>query len=114
MAQERGASRQHRICRVYRNRRRNRAFRRRQHLRHAGFRPLAGRLKMDFAELAALAGGHAEARAIQTALKLRVFDVLERAALDADALARATGTNRRAVAILADAMVSLGLLEKRE
>ena len=69
---------------------------------------------MDFAELAALAGGHAEARAIQTALKLRVFDVLERAALDADALARATGTNRRAVAILADAMVSLGLLEKRE
>jgi SAM-dependent methyltransferase len=68
---------------------------------------------MDFAELAALAGGHAEARAIQTALKLRIFDCLERAALDADALSRATGTNRRAVAILADAMVSLGLLEKR-
>ena len=29
---------------------------------------------MDFAELAALASGHAEARAIQTALKLGIFD----------------------------------------
>lgn len=69
---------------------------------------------MDFAELAALAAGHAEARAIQTALKLRIFDVLERIPLDADGLAKATSTNRRAVAILADAMVSIGLLEKRE
>ncbi len=68
---------------------------------------------MDFTELAALAGGHAEARAIQTALKLGVFDTLEHAALDAAALSRATGTNRRAVALLANAMVSLGLLEKR-
>lgn len=68
---------------------------------------------MDFAELAALAGGHAEARAIQTALKLRIFDVLEHGPLDANALSKATSTNRRAVAILADAMVSLGLLDKR-
>lgn len=68
---------------------------------------------MDFAELAALAGGHAEARAIQTALKLGVFDTLEHAALDAAALSRATGTNRRALTLLANAMVSLGLLEKR-
>ncbi len=68
---------------------------------------------MDFAELAALAGGHAEARAIQTALKLGIFDNLEHTALDDAALSRATGTNRRALAILANAMVSLGLLEKR-
>jgi len=68
---------------------------------------------MDFAELAALAGGHAEARAIQTALKLGIFDNLEHTALDDSALSRATGTNRRALAILANAMVSLGLLEKR-
>jgi SAM-dependent methyltransferase len=68
---------------------------------------------MDFAELAALAAGHAEARAIQTALKLRIFDTLERTALDAAALSRATSTNRRAVEILANAMVSLGLLAKR-
>jgi 3-hydroxy-5-methyl-1-naphthoate 3-O-methyltransferase len=68
---------------------------------------------MDFAELAALAGGHAEARAIQTALKLGIFDTLEPAALDAATLSLKTGTNRRAVAILANAMVSLGLLEKR-
>jgi hypothetical protein len=68
---------------------------------------------MDFAELAALVGGHAEARAIQTALKLGIFDTLEHAALDAAALSRATGTNRRAIELLANAMVSLGLLEKR-
>src|SRR5258707_3615670 len=68
---------------------------------------------MDFSELAALAGGHAESRAIQTSLKLGIFDNLEHAALDDAALSRATGTNRRALALLANAMVSLGLLEKR-
>jgi hypothetical protein len=44
---------------------------------------------MDFAELAALASGHAEARAIQTALKLGIFDILEPAPLDDVALAAA-------------------------
>jgi 3-hydroxy-5-methyl-1-naphthoate 3-O-methyltransferase len=68
---------------------------------------------MDFAELAALASGHAEARAIQTALKLGFFDVLEPAALDDDALAAAVSANRRATALLANAMVALGLLDKR-
>ena len=42
---------------------------------------------MDFAELAALASGHAEARAIQTALKLGIFEVLEPAPLDDAAIA---------------------------
>jgi hypothetical protein len=50
---------------------------------------------MQFAELAALAGGHAEARAIQTAVKLGVFDALEKSKLDATALAGRLGTPAR-------------------
>jgi SAM-dependent methyltransferase len=68
---------------------------------------------MDFAELAALASGHAEARAIQTALKLEIFDMLERAPLDEAALATAISANRRATGLIANAMVALGLLDKR-
>ena len=68
---------------------------------------------MDFAELAALASGHAEARAIQTALKLGIFDMLERAPLDDAALAAAISANRRATALIANAMVALVLLDKR-
>ena len=68
---------------------------------------------MDFAELAALASGHAEARAIQTALKLGIFDMLEPAPLDDAALAAAISANRRATALIANAMVALGLLDKR-
>ncbi len=68
---------------------------------------------MDFAELAALASGHAEARAIQTALKLGIFEILESSALDDAALAAAISANRRATALIANAMVALGLLAKR-
>jgi len=68
---------------------------------------------MDFAELAALASGHAEARAIQTALKLGIFDILDSAPLDDAALAAAIPANRRATALIANAMVALGLLDKR-
>jgi len=69
---------------------------------------------MDFAELASLASGHAEARAVQTALKLGIFDMLERAPLDDAALAGAISANRRATALIANAMVALELLEKRD
>jgi hypothetical protein len=68
---------------------------------------------MDFAELAALASGHAEARAIQTALKLGIFEILRPAPLDDAALAAAISANRRATALIANAMVALGLLVKR-
>jgi SAM-dependent methyltransferase len=68
---------------------------------------------MDFAELAALASGHAEARAIQTALKLGIFDILESSPLDDAALTAAISANRRATALIANAMVALGLLAKR-
>jgi len=69
---------------------------------------------MDFAELAALASGHAEARAIQTALKLGIFEVLEPAPLDDAGLAAAIFANRRATALIANAMVALALLDKRD
>src|SRR5208282_2137112 len=114
MAQESCTSRQHHLRQVHRDRRRNSSIRRRQHLRYARLPALkGGRAAMDFAELAALASGHAEARAIQTALKLGIFDILESSPLDAAALAAAISANRRATALIANAMAALGLLAKR-
>jgi SAM-dependent methyltransferase len=66
---------------------------------------------MDFAGLAGLAGAHAEARAIQTAVKLGMFEALERESLDAASLARALGCDPRATGLLAAAMAAIGLLE---
>ncbi len=67
---------------------------------------------MDFSKIAAMAAGHAEARAIQTAVRLGLFDALASEACDAVALARVIRCEPRATAILADALASLGLLEK--
>jgi SAM-dependent methyltransferase len=65
---------------------------------------------MDFSQLASIAGGHAEARAVQTALKLGLFAALDAAPLDAAALAAAIRCEPRATMLLANAMVALGLL----
>jgi len=67
---------------------------------------------MDFAGLAGTAGAHAEARAIQVAVKLGIFEALAQAPLDDAGLARALGTDGRATAILANALAALGLIEK--
>jgi 3-hydroxy-5-methyl-1-naphthoate 3-O-methyltransferase len=67
---------------------------------------------MEFAELAGLAGGHAEARAIQVALRLGLFEVLGRGPHDEAGLAAALKSDRRATALLANALVALGLLVK--
>jgi 3-hydroxy-5-methyl-1-naphthoate 3-O-methyltransferase len=69
---------------------------------------------MDFSQLASLAGGHAEARAIQTGLKLGLFEHLLPGRAPADALALALRVDRRAVGLLADALTALGLLSKKE
>jgi SAM-dependent methyltransferase len=66
---------------------------------------------MDFSGLAAMAGAHAEARAIQTAVKLGLFESLDRKSLDAAGLARALGCDPRATGMMAAAMASTGLLE---
>lgn len=68
---------------------------------------------MDFTKIAAMAGGHAEARAIQTATQLGLFDALANTTRDGDALAETLGCDRRATVILADALTALGILEKR-
>jgi hypothetical protein len=68
---------------------------------------------IDFTKLMAMAGAHAEARAIQVALKLGVFEALV-SAQDTGGLARAIGGNERAAMLLANALVAMGLLEKRE
>ncbi len=68
---------------------------------------------MEFTDLADLASAHAAARAIQVAVKLKVFEGLSAGPLGADELARTTACDRQAVTKLANAMVALGLLEKR-
>jgi hypothetical protein len=66
---------------------------------------------MEFAELAAIAGGHAEARAIQVALKLGVFEAIAGRGADAAELAQIAGADPRSMATLANAIAALGLLE---
>jgi SAM-dependent methyltransferase len=67
---------------------------------------------MDFARIAAMAGGHAEARAIQVALKLGLFEALDKRPRDATALAEAIGCAPRATMLLGNALVALQLLSK--
>jgi SAM-dependent methyltransferase len=69
---------------------------------------------MDFSTIAGLAGGHAEARAIQVALKLGIFERLSAGALAADGLASAIESESRATAILCNALTALGLLRKSD
>lgn len=66
---------------------------------------------MDFSAVARLAGGYAEARAIQAALELGVFEVLRNASTAAQ-LAGSLACDPRAMELLLDALVSIGLLNK--
>jgi len=81
-------------------------------------RPIGGRRSpsetMDFSTIAGIAAGHAEARAIQIALKMGVFEQLDCEGLAADALASAIGGEVRATGILANALTATGLLHKIE
>jgi SAM-dependent methyltransferase len=69
---------------------------------------------MDFARISAMAGGHAEARATQVALKLGMFEALKDVQRDATGLAAIMGTEPRATMLLANALVALGLLKKSD
>ena len=69
---------------------------------------------MDFARLMGLAGGHAEARAIQAAFKLGLFEALADGDRDAGELAAAIRCDRRATMLLANALVALVVLSKRD
>ena len=70
--------------------------------------------KIDFTRLMGMAGGHAEARVIQTALKLGLFEALNPGELGAEELAEAIGCDQRATMLLANALVALGLLSKHQ
>lgn len=67
---------------------------------------------MDFADLARLAGGHIEARAIQVAVGLGLFDTIKEKTLDASTIASALHADLRATELLLNALVALSLLEK--
>ncbi|MBI2087302.1 MAG: hypothetical protein HYT78_01010 [Deltaproteobacteria bacterium] len=69
---------------------------------------------MDFSDLVRLAGGYLEARAIQVAVSLGVFDALQERSRDAPAVAQAIGADLRGTEPLLNALTALGLLEKRD
>ncbi len=68
---------------------------------------------MDFTELMRLAGGHVEARLVQTAVELTIFDALEHSAVTAEALANRLKLEPKATELLLNALASLKLLDKR-
>ena len=67
---------------------------------------------MDFSQLMGLASGHVEARIVQTAVELRVFDAFEARPLSSAAVAADLQLNARALELLLNALAALGLLEK--
>ncbi len=67
---------------------------------------------MDFSDLSRLASGHAEARIVQTAVSLSVFDVIGNAGSEAAAVAASIAADPRATELLLNALVALGLLKK--
>ena len=68
---------------------------------------------MDFTELMRLAGGHVEARLIQTAVELAIFDALENSAATFEAVANRLELEPKATELLLNALASLELLDKR-
>ncbi len=68
---------------------------------------------MDFSELSRLAASHVEARIVQTAAELRIFDALRDSALEAAHVASTIHADTRATELLLNALVALQLLEKR-
>ena len=68
---------------------------------------------MNFTELMGLSAGHVEARIIQCAIELTIFDALEKSPLSAQAVAHILGLEPKATELLLNALSSLALLQKR-
>lgn len=66
---------------------------------------------MEFSDLARIAGGYAEARAVQAAVAVKIFEAL-REPRDAAAVARVAGCDPRATELLLNALASIGLAVK--
>lgn len=69
---------------------------------------------MDFSDLARLASGHVEARIVQAAISLGVFDALNGKTLSSAGVASDLSIDPRATELLLNALTALGLLDKRE
>jgi hypothetical protein len=69
---------------------------------------------MDFSELGRIAGGHVEARIVQTAVQLGVFDALRSEPLEPIHLASVLHTDARATELLLNSLVAMQLLEKKQ
>ena len=69
---------------------------------------------MDYSGLIKLASGHVEARIVQAALELRIFETLESHALEAVSVANSLNLEPRATELMLNALTALGLLCKRE
>jgi len=67
---------------------------------------------MDFSSMASLASGHVEARIVQVAVSLGVFDALVQKGQNALSLSSSLGTEPRATEMFLNALASLGLLNK--
>lgn len=67
---------------------------------------------MEFSELTRLASGHVEARIVQTAVELGVFDAIGEMPMDGPSIARRLGTDEPATMLFLNALAAVGLLEK--
>lgn len=67
---------------------------------------------MNFSQLMGLASGHVEARIVQTAIELRIFDALGAEPKTADALAQLLRLETQATELLLNALAGLNLLNK--
>lgn len=68
---------------------------------------------MNFSELMSLASGHVEARIVQTAVELRIFDALGAEPKSAEATAQALQLEAKATELLLNALTAMSLLEKQ-
>ena len=68
---------------------------------------------MNFSQLMSLTGGHVEARIVQSAVELGIFDALRAEPQSVDAVARQLKVEARATELLLNALTALSLLEKQ-
>jgi hypothetical protein len=68
---------------------------------------------MNFSRLMGLATGHVEARIVQTAVELAIFDALEDSGLSSEAVAHRLKLEPKATELLLNALAALDLLDKQ-
>ena len=69
---------------------------------------------MDFSELSRIASGHVEARIVQAAVELGVFDAFRSGPLEPVEVAAALRTEARATELLLNSLAAMQLLEKKQ